>query len=184
MAKYQIPPDPRKTNEKQTARNNQQPVPWRYVGMGIVVSIVGIVIAVALVNAFLSRPPLQVTAVTPTIIILTAPPRAEPTETPELATPTPIPTFTPIPTPDVGQAPDEVTVGFYAQVSGTDDFGVTVRGGPSTSNVPLVVAPEGEIMLVTDGPEEAGGFLWWQVQLADGTEGWAAGLYLIPSVAP
>ncbi len=186
MAKYQIPPDPRKSNEKRTQRtdDNQQSVPWRYLGMGVVVSIVGIVIAVALVNAFLARPPLPVTAVEPTIIVLTAPPSTAPSATPALATPTAIPTFTPIPTPDVAQAPDELTVGFYAIVANTDDFGVTVRGGPSTSNVPLLVADEGTVLLIIGGPEEAGGFLWWQVQLEDGTEGWAAGSFLMPSPAP
>ncbi|KAA3658631.1 MAG: SH3 domain-containing protein [Chloroflexi bacterium] len=186
MAKYQIPSDPRKTNEKRTRRNdeNQPPVPWRYLGMGVVVSIVGIVIAVALVNAFLSKPPLPVTAVEPTIIILTAPPSTAPSATPALATPTAIPTFTPIPTPDVALAPDELTVGFYAQVANTDDFGVTVRGGPSTSNVSLLVADEGTILLIIGGPEEAGEFLWWQVQLDDGTEGWAAGSFLVPAAAP
>jgi len=186
MAKYQIPPDPRKSNEKRAHRSdeNREPVPWRYLGMGIIVSIVGLGIAIALVNAFLSRPPLPVTAVESTIIVLTAPASAAPSATPALATPTAIPTFTPIPTPDVALAPDEITVGFYAEVANTEDFGVTVRGGPSTSNVPLLVADEGTILLVIGGPEEAGGFFWWQVQLDDGTEGWAAGSFLIPATAP
>jgi len=186
MAKFQIPGDPRKSDEidARRAADNREPVPWRYLGMGVVVSIVGIVLAVALVNAFLTRPPLPVTAVAPTIIVLTAPPGIDPTATPALATPTAIPTFTPIPTPDVAEAPTEIMVGFYAQVANTDDFGVTVRGGPSTSNVPLVVADEGTVLLIIGGPEEAGGFLWWQVQLTDGTEGWAAGSFLIPAPAP
>lgn len=186
MAKYQIPSDPRKSNEKRVRRadGEQGPVPWRYLGMGVIVSIVGIVIAIALVNGLLSKPTLEVTAVNPTIIVLTAPPSPVPSATPGLATPTVIPTFTPIPTPDIAEAPDEITVGFYAQVANTDDFGVTVRGGPSTSNVPLLIADEGTILFVMDGPEEAGGFLWWQVQLSDGTEGWVAGSFLIPAAAP
>lgn len=187
MAKYQIPPDPRKSDPKRPRRrrsDDREPIPWGYLGMGVIVSIVGVVMAVVLANALLTRTPLPISAIEPTIIILTAPPGVSLSPTPEMATPTAIPTFTPVPTPDVADAPDEITVGFYAQVANTDDFGVTVRGGPSTSNVPLVVADEGTVLLVIGGPEEAGGFLWWQVQLEDGTEGWAAGSFLIPAAAP
>ncbi|MCA9924004.1 MAG: SH3 domain-containing protein [Anaerolineales bacterium] len=187
MAKYQIPPDPRKSDERRSRRqrsDTNEPIPWLYLGLGVVVSIIGIVIAVVLANALLNRPPLPVSDVEPTIIVLTAPATIAPPATPEVATPTAVPTFTPVPTPDVAEAPDEITVGFYAQVANTDDFGVTVRGGPSTSNVPLLIADEGTVLLIIGGPEEAGGFLWWQVQLADGTEGWAAGSFLIPTAAP
>jgi hypothetical protein len=95
-----------------------------------------------------------------------------------------VPTFTPIPTPDNALAPEEITVGFYAVVANTDGTGVRVRGGPSVSNISLLVVPEETFVLVTDGPTENDGFLWWQVQLEDGTEGWAAGDFLLPAAAP
>ncbi len=184
MAQYKIPPDPRNADEKRPRRlrqDSQEPIPWRWLGMGVVVTIVGIVIALSIANGMLSRTPLPVSGVDPTIVVLTAPATAVPSVTAVAVAPTAIPTFTPIPTPDNAIAPNEITVGFYAVVVNTDDFGVTVRGGPSTSNVARVVADEGTVLLVIGGPEEANTFLWWEVQLQDGTEGWAAGQFLEPT---
>ena len=89
-----------------------------------------------------------------------------------------------MPTPDIAVAPETITVGYYAQVVNTDGFGVTVRGGPSTSNAPLTVANEGIVLLVLDGPVEANEFLWWEIRLPDGTEGWVAGDFIEPVAAP
>jgi uncharacterized protein YraI len=103
-----------------------------------------------------------------------------------LPTPSTIPTFTPIATPDTAFAPEEVTVGYYALVANTEGAGVTVRGGPSTSNAQITVADEGEVLLVIGGPEadEGGGRIWWQVELEDETQGWVAGEFLLPTAAP
>lgn len=187
MARYQRPEDPREPNGRRPRRFGgpaREPIPWPWLGLGVVITVIGIAGAVALANALLRRPPLTVSAVEPTIIVLTAPPAAAPTNTPVLPTPSPIPTFTPIPTPNNAVAPPEVTVGFYAAVANTDGVGVTVRGGPSTSNVQLLVAPEDTVVLVLAGPESANDLLWWQVRLEDGTEGWVAGLFLEPADAP
>ncbi|NKQ34661.1 MAG: SH3 domain-containing protein [Chloroflexi bacterium] len=187
MARYEIPPDPRDPNQKRPRRmrrDSPDPIPWKYLGMGLVVTVVGIVIALAIVRALLARPPLNISPVEPTIIVLTAPPSPVPSPTPNIATPTPIPTFTPVPTPDTAVAPPEVTVGYYAIVANTDGIGVSVRGGPSTSNTLITVADEGAIVLILDGPESANTFLWWQVRLEDGTEGWVAGQFLEPAAKP
>jgi uncharacterized protein YraI len=69
-------------------------------------------------------------------------------------------------------------------VANTDDIGVSLRGGPSTDNVRLLLIPEGTPILVTGGPEEGNGFIWWQVRVDDNTEGWVAGDFLVPSAAP
>ena len=187
MARYEAPPDPRDPNEKRPYSPNygeQEPMPWRYFIMGLVVTLVSIVIALAIARAFLLRPPLQNAETSPSLIILTAPPTSAPTETAVLPTPTVVPTFTPIPTPDNATAPDEVAVGYYAQVSGTGDAGIYVRGGPSTSNAFITIADEGTLLLVIGGPESANDLLWWQVEMDDGTQGWAAGLFLVPAAAP
>lgn len=187
MAQYKTPPDPRQPQDKKSQRLRQdssEPVPWKWLGMGVIVTIAGILTAVWLATSILSRPPLSADSESPTIIVLTAPPITSPTDTPVLATPSPIPTFTPVPTPNTAVAPPEITVGFYAQVANTDGVGVAVRGGPSTSNVRLFVAPEEALVLVLDGPESADEFLWWQVRLEDGTEGWVAGDFLIPAAGP
>ncbi|RMG96489.1 MAG: SH3 domain-containing protein [Chloroflexi bacterium] len=182
MARYQIPPDPRKSPS--SAHHNPSPTPWIPLVLGILVTVIGLLLGGILVNAFLFRPPLDAGPIAPTIIVLTAPPTVTATATPAVATPTPIPTFTPVPTPNVAVPPETITPGFYARVVNTDGLGVTVRGGPSISNLPLTVAPEGDVLLVLDGPVEGNGFLWWQVRLEDGTEGWVAGDFLTPAPAP
>ncbi len=188
MARYQIPPDPRKSDEPprpRHQRNDQrEPIPWLWLGLGLIVTIVAIGVAYQLATAFLDRPPLEVAPLEPTFIVLTAPPSPVPTETVPPQLPTLVPTFTPIPTPDNAIAPEEITIGFYAVVANTDGTGVRMRGGPSVNNISLLVVPEGEVGLVLDGPTENDGFLWWQLQLEDGTEGWAAGDFLEPAAAP
>lgn len=98
-------------------------------------------------------------------------------------TPTPMPTFTPSPTPDAAVAPDELAIGNSAIVANTDGLGVTVRDGPSTNSAALLVAEEGTTLLILDGPEEGDILTWWQVRLADGSEGWVAEDFLEPSAA-
>lgn len=191
MARYQRPPDPRdpdgyltQRRPRRQRRDSQEPVPWRWLLMGVVVTVVSIVVALALARYFLSRPMLPTSPLEPTIIVLTAPPSPVPTETPEFATPTSIPTFTPMPTPDVGEAPPEVTPGYYARVTNTGGVGVTIRGGPSTNNVAITVAQEGAVLFVVSGPEEGNERFWWQVRLEGGEEGWAAAEFLEPAAAP
>lgn len=190
MARYQVPPDPRDsdagpTRRRRRRRDNQEPIPWLWLGLGAVVTVVAIGAAILVARSLLARPPLTPASLPPpTIIRLTAPPSPSPSLTPSFPTPTTIPTFTPVPTPDIFTAPEEVTVGYYAQVVETGGVGVTVRGGPSTNNVAIIVAAESSVLLVLDGPEEGNERLWWQVRLADGTEGWVAGDFLLPVAAP
>lgn len=189
MARYQVPPDPRESDlkprrERRQRQDSPDGFPWLWFGLGIVVTVLGIGLALVLVNTMLSREPLATTLATPTIIRLTAEPSPEPSATTDLPTPTPIPTLTPVPTRDLSSPPDEVAVGYYAEVSGTGEAGLTVRGGPSTDNVRIQRASEGTLMLVIGGPEEGGDFIWWQVRLLDGTEGWVAADFLAPVAAP
>ncbi|MCP4423546.1 MAG: SH3 domain-containing protein [Chloroflexi bacterium] len=186
MAQYKAPPDPRDPNVKKNNKkpDDRTPIPWLWLGLGVVVTLIGMGVAFSIVRAFLFREPLLVSPLEPTVIILTAPPSPTPPPGPAAVAPTAMPTFTPVPTPDAAVAPDEVTTGYYAQVVNTDGIGVTVRGGPSVSNVPLTVAPEGAILFVLDGPEAGGDLLWWQVRMEDGVEGWAAADFLAPAVAP
>jgi uncharacterized protein YraI len=107
-----------------------------------------------------------------------------PADSSDFFTPTPIPTFTPPPTPDLSVAPDALTVGYYARVANTDNIGVSLRAGPSTDNLRLLLVPEGAYVMIIGGPEEGNGFIWWQGSLEDGTEGWIAGDFLVPSAQP
>ncbi len=160
-------------------------IPWAWLGLGIVVTVVGLVALAWLLGNFLTQPP-EETAVGqgPTIIQLTAPP--VPTSTISLNPPTPTiaPTATTAATPDLSIAPAELTVGYYSQVVDTGGVGVTVRNGPSTANLIVVVAAEGSKLLILEGPTAGGDYQWWRVRLPDGTEGWVAGAFLTPTAAP
>lgn len=189
MARYEKPPDPRESDLRPRRRRifgagGEEPIPWLWFGLGIVVTIIGIGVALLLVNRLLAREPLATTLPTPTIIRLTAPPTVAVSPTAARSTPTPIPTFTPAPTRDLAQPPETITVGYYAAVSGTGNAGLTLRGGPSTLTTSLQNVRDGSVMLVIGGPEEAEEYVWWEVRLLSGQEGWVAGQFIEPAAAP
>jgi hypothetical protein len=191
MARYQVPPDPRDPDSNLTnkrprrqRRDDKEPIPWLWLALGVVVTVIGVGLAYAIASSFLSRPPLAVDPLTPTVIVLTAPPSPTPTVTRLLPTPTPIPTSTAVATRDFSVAPEEVQVGYYARVANTGGVGVTVRGGPSINNAAITIAPENTLVFVLDGPEPGNDLLWWNIRLDDGSEGWAAADYLLPSAGP
>ena len=172
-----------------TEPNNQQngraPVPWLWLGLGALLTIGLMIGGAAWLLSYLAEPPAEIAgAGEPTILVLTAPPR--PTGTPTVLRPTPtvLPTSTPQPTIDISVAPSELTVGYYATIVDTGGVGLTVRNGPSTRNVRLIVAPEGSLVYVMGGPTDADSLLWWNIRLSDGTEGWAAADFLSPAAGP
>lgn len=175
----------RSTVDANPNQEGREPLPWFWLLFGVLITIILLGAVTMLISGYLVRPPEEQAAVpVPTVIRLTAPPRPTVAVTEVVPTITPEPTFTPVPTLDAAVAPPEITAGFYAAVVNTGGVGVTVRGGPSTSNQPVTVASEGTVLLVLDGPTAGGEFQWWQVQLQDGTEGWVAGDFLEPAAAP
>lgn len=172
-------------SDRKDNRDEQAPVPWLWLGLGALITIALLVGGLTWLLTFLAEPSSEIAAAAePTILVLTAPPR--PTETPTVLRPTPtvLPTSTPQPTIDISVAPPELTAGYYATVVNTGGVGLTVRNGPSTRNVRLVVAPEGSLVYVLEGPTDADSLLWWNIRLRDGTEGWAAADFLSPSAGP
>jgi hypothetical protein len=170
--------------KRRRQQESREPIPWLWLGLGVLVTVFGILLAFALVTLLLSREPLSTTLPTPTIIRLTAPPSPIPSGTSPIPTATPIPTFTPPPTPDLAVAPEEVTLGYFAQVVNTEGVGVILRGGPSTDNVRVQLIDEGIVLLVIDGPAEGSDLFWWQIRLDDGVEGWVAADFLAPAARP
>ncbi len=159
--------------------------PWLWLGLGTLVTVVGLALALWALVAYISRPPVEPAAgLEPTIILLTAPPVPTATVPVFVPAPTAAPTATTVPTPDVSVAPPEVTAGYYASVVNTGGVGVTVRNGPNTSNSLVTVAGENSTLLVLEGPTPGGSYQWWRVRLPDGTEGWVAGDFLAPAAAP
>lgn len=105
----------------------------------------------------------------------------EATSTPVIVQNTPVPSS---PTPTLIPAvPAEIAIGFYVQVSGTEGNNLSFRAGPGTNYARLKVIAEGSVLKVLDGPVEADGYVWWQLQdVSDGMIGWAAADYLDPTV--
>ena len=191
MARYQRPPDPRRSpqefaeyQKRPSSSNGREPVPWKWLGLGILITLIGLGIAAVVLTIFLFREPLPVSVAGPEIIRLTAPAGGAPAATAPLPTATTVPTLMPPPTPDLSIAPEAITVGYYATVANTDNVGVSLRGGPSTDNIRLLLIAEDTAILVVGGPEEGSGLIWWQVRVDDDTEGWVAGDFLIPATAP
>ncbi|MGH2535890.1 MAG: SH3 domain-containing protein [Candidatus Promineifilaceae bacterium] len=170
--------------ERRLRPEGREPIPWLWLGLGLLVTLLALGAAAGLASMLLAREPLLAGSPAPTIIRLTGPPSAVPSPTPGRSTPTTFPTFTPPPSPDLATPPAEITIGFYAQVANTEGIGVSLRGGPSTDNLRVTLVPEDTVMLVIGGPEEGSGFNWWQIRLDDGTEGWIAADFLTPAPAP
>ena len=105
----------------------------------------------------------------------------EDTPTPVMVQSTPVP---PPPTPTfVPAVPPEIAIGIYVKVSDTGGSDLSFRAGPSTNYARLKIVAEGAVLKVLDGPVEADGYVWWQLQdVSDGVVGWAVADYLEPTV--
>ncbi|MBC8448771.1 MAG: SH3 domain-containing protein [Chloroflexi bacterium] len=106
---------------------------------------------------------------------------------PPLATPTPAVTTaatvsvaTPMPSPTPTPRAPAISVGQTVRIGGTDEEGIRFRLGPGLDYVTLGVLEEGVSLKVLEGPEQADGFVWWRLEMEDGTIGWAADDWLEP----
>ncbi len=122
-----------------------------------------------------STPTLATPSPTPTIIV-----RPTATKTPPPAvralylTLTPTATATiPKPTPTPTPYPGLVHLGQPARVLART--GLNVRESPSPKATRLGNLPPNAVVMVIDGPVEAEGFLWWQIDNEYGLAGWVAG---------
>lgn len=170
--------------QQENIRAGSSPIFWLLAG--ILFTVLALAAGVFMLNSTLATPPAESDAVAamPTIIRITAPPTIVPSATPIIPTPTAIPTLTPSPTPDRLVAPDEITGGFFAQVANTDGIGVNFRNGTGRSNELISVLDEGLVALVIEGPVDDDGFIWWRLELEDGTQGWVVAQFIIPAGQP
>ena len=76
--------------------------------------------------------------------------------------------------------PVTLEIGKLAIVSGVDGDELNIRDRPGVQGTNIVSrVAEGMILTVVDGPQQADGFTWWQVQSADQTiKGWAVSNFL------
>ncbi|MGB1252338.1 MAG: SH3 domain-containing protein [Candidatus Promineifilaceae bacterium] len=192
MAEYKTPENP-----QQRPRRNRNDsfdwVPLLGLGVGLIVTIAGLFVAYQLTNQFLTMEPLDVDIPLPVVVQLTAPASPTPMSTDSAETPTPVLTPTlvePIsaeayPAPEeIIPPPSDIFVDGYVEVFNTGGAGLSVRGGPSTDNIKLLVVEEGAVVLVLEGPAEGSGLTWWKILLDDGTEGWVAAQFLTPANPP
>lgn len=85
---------------------------------------------------------------------------------------------------DRAALPDDEGSDAVLRVGGTaavTDEGVNLRSSASTQSDIVTTLTEGQEVTVTDGPQDADGHTWWQIELPDGARGWVAADYLDPS---
>ncbi|MFO7743162.1 MAG: SH3 domain-containing protein [Anaerolineae bacterium] len=133
---------------------------------------------------YLFRGTLGADSPTPTAVIWTVTP--SPTSA---ATPTPTPTETraaeepsdTTPTPST-----DIVIGGYVKVTGTGDYGLSLREGPGANYTRVDLATEGEVFIVVEGPQTAAGSPWWRIRDPENEERfwWAIGNYLEPVEHP
>lgn len=87
----------------------------------------------------------------------------------------------PSPTP-LTSVTNGIGIGVRVQVNGTGTVGLSIRSDASTQADRRSIAQEGTIFLVTDGPKDAEGLVWWFIkdEVDPNIIGWAAADYLLP----
>lgn len=111
------------------------------------------------------QPPTQVTEGEPEVEALAT--QLAPGAVADTATPAPTATFTPTPLPGTA-----LSVGQQARV--TAPAGLNFRDVPSTDGQLLGQLGTGQLVNLIDGPVEADGFTWWQMDDRQGNVGWGA----------
>lgn len=82
----------------------------------------------------------------------------------------------------------QLQAGVRGRVTFTDGTGTRLRSEPNTYSAQLQVMPEGTEFDILSGPICGSGYRWWQIELDDGTTGWAAEAsteeYFLESLVP
>lgn len=77
---------------------------------------------------------------------------------------------------------DGIGKGLYVQIKGTGGSGLRLRAAASTTAEVRFLGYESEVFLVTEGPKNADGIVWWYLTAPydETRSGWAASNYLSP----
>jgi hypothetical protein len=105
--------------------------------------------------------------------------------------PSSTPNVTPTSTPDplvagtATLAPDQIGLGGFVQITGTEGEGLRLRAQPGLNGAPVSLGYDEEVFEVREGPQEADGYTWWYLVAPydESRAGWAAADFLgaIPS---
>ena len=82
-------------------------------------------------------------------------------------------------TPPATTPPTEIRPGALVVVTGTGGAGLRLRELPTTDSQLVVMAREGTVLTVLEGPTDADGYRWWKVRTPEGEEGWGADNWLV-----
>lgn len=80
--------------------------------------------------------------------------------------------------PTGAATPGEIGPGARVAVTGTQGSGLNLRTEPGTGAEVVINAPEGAVLTVVEGPQEADGYVWWKLRTDEGEEGWGAADWL------
>ena len=88
--------------------------------------------------------------------------------------------FAPSPTPT------GISIGNYAQITGTGGEGLRIRSQPGLTGEFVFLGFDTEVFLVEDGPRELDGYVWWYLVAPydENRAGWAAADFLTYIPAP
>ena len=98
----------------------------------------------------------------------------------------PVPTYTPTAVPPtLALTPtveiiSGIQVGSYVKIVGTEGEGLRLRKDPTLNGEIIYLGVEDEVFLVSDGPEDQDGYLWWflKAPVNETRNGWAVSNYL------
>jgi hypothetical protein len=103
-----------------------------------------------------------------------------PTQTLPGMTITLTPTLAPTASPSTPTPSGDIAIGNYVQVSGTGGDGLRLHNNANVGSKVNYVAIDAEVFIVMDGPIEADGYIWWELQdpVSKNAVGWGVANYL------
>lgn len=170
--------DPERDPQPHARRRRLTLPPWALLAILVAIVILLCVSLVLIVRAIRGSGDQETPTPQPTATAEVAP-----TATRQLLAPTSATTPTatvvlPVGTPEETPSFTEIAPGAMVVVQGTLGAGLNLRAEPSTSGKVVTNLKEGTVLVVLEGPTEAGGYVWWKVRAPDGTEGWGAANWL------
>lgn len=77
-------------------------------------------------------------------------------------------------------SPEGFSIGAYVKIQNTQGAGLKIRPNPGTGGNVTFIADEGELFIITEGPDDRNGYSWWKLVGFENPErtGWGASAFL------